>query len=234
MVLLMTLVNRKSAFLCASMCVSIILALLISHYASANQLSSDNPSKLTVELQLFHLAKCGIRPNANSKIQDLFVWHSKETMIKQPYRLLIDTLALDIQREPFLPMSNKLWMCDYEAIEGRGDYVAILNRLESMTNQALRLSSIEDFIDIKKKKAWLKFQLKGKTIHWDLTVDDDWLDPKIFILYDRLLRQSDSKLRIYSNPVDYGQSAFFAAFTLEQFDCFQNLAPSGLKRIANQ
>ena len=71
-------------------------------------------------------------------------------------------------------------------------------------------------MDLEEGKAWVEFDYRGKRIHWDLEVVDDWLDPAILVKYDALLRDAGAPVRIYSHHTDYGQVAFLAAFTSEQ------------------
>ena len=125
-------------------------------------------------------------------------------------------------------------MCDYERIEDHGAYSDILERLELMTCRALGLAKISDHVDIDQKIAWVECDHNGVRIHWDAEVDNDWLDPSIIVNYDGLLVQSSSPHRIYSNHLDFGQSALFAAFTPEQYQCFRKLSKVSLILTADQ
>lgn len=125
-------------------------------------------------------------------------------------------------------------MCDYERIEDHGDYIEIIQRLEIMTNSALGFENINDYVDIDEGKAWVHFEYKGNTIKWNAKVDNDWMDPYVIVKYDSLLRESGSNIRIYSNHTDYGQVAFFAAFTKDEYTCFSKLSPIKLIPIENQ
>ena len=119
-------------------------------------------------------------------------------------------------------------------IAGPGDYVFIIERLETLTGGTLALTDIIDQVDIVGKQAWVEFTCAGRRIHWDAEVDDDWLDPYIVVKYDALLAEAGSAVRIYSNHTDYGQTAFFAAFTPEQKAGFDALCPIELILIAKQ
>lgn len=187
--------------------------------------------RISIDEQLLALRTAGIVLNAGVTQQDLFAFNSKDELEKEPYKGLIEVLAIDIEREPFTPVTNKLWMCDYERIEDNGAYKDVIERLELMTGKALGLADIKDSVDIERKQAWVEFTLQGKTIRWDAKVDDDWLDPYIIVKYDSLLRDSGKGVRIYSNHSDFGQSALLAAFTDEEFKVFEKLSKVRLELI---
>ena len=189
---------------------------------------------LSLDRQLEGLKQCGIEINNGVTSQDLLMFHSKEEMEEAPYKALIETLGYEIEREPYSPISNKLWMCDYERIEDHGAYKDVIERLELMTGNALGFEKITDYVDIEEGKAWVKFTYKGKKIHWDAEVDSDWLDPYILVKYDQLLKASGKGIRIYSNHTDYGQVAFFGAFSNADYRCFKKLSKVTLILLEKQ
>ena len=168
-------------------------------------------NRVTIEQQVAILAEIGITVNDGVAVDDLTEFEDREKLELQPYAGLVESLGYEIEREPFTPKCNRLWMCDYERIEDHGDYEVVLERLELMTDCALGLRDIEDYVDIEDDEAWVEFTYRGATIHWDAEVDNDWLDPFIIVKYDALLKKSRSLFRIYSNHTDYGQIAFFAS-----------------------
>ena len=85
---------------------------------------------ITIEQQLAHLAEIGIALNDGVTIDDLTSWTDREGIESEPYSRLVETLGYDLQRKPYTPISNSLWMCDYERIEDHGDYKAVIHRLE--------------------------------------------------------------------------------------------------------
>ena len=103
-----------------------------------------------------------------------------------------------------------------------------------MTDCALGLRDIKDYVDIEDDEAWVEFTYRCATIHWDAEVDNDWLDPFIIVKYDALLKENRSLFRIYSNHTDYGQIAFFAAFTPEQKARFDEICKIKLILIEEQ
>jgi hypothetical protein len=193
------------------------------------------PNRVTIEQQVAILAEIGVTVNEGLAIDDLIAFEDRDEFELQPYVGLVEALGCEIEREPFTPKCNRLWMCDYERIEDHGDYQAVIERLEIMTDCALGLQDIKDYVDvIEDDEAWVEFTYRGRTIHWDAEVDNDWLDPFIIVKYDALLKESRSLFRIYSNHTDYGQVAFFAAFTPEQKARFDEICKIKLILIEEQ
>jgi len=191
-------------------------------------------NRVTIEQQVAILAEIGVTVNDGVAVDDLTAFEDRDELELQPYAGLVEALGYEIERKPFTPKCNRLWMCDYERIEDHGDYKAVLERLELMTYCALGLRDIKDYVDIEDDEAWVEFTYRGATIHWDAEVDNDWLDPFIIVKYDALLKESRSLFRIYSNHTDYGQIAFFAAFTPEQKARFDEICKIKLILIEEQ
>jgi len=68
-----------------------------------------------------------------------------------------------------------------------------------MTGSTLRLSEIQDYVDVEQGEAWVEFECDGRKIHWDAQVDNDWMDPYVIVRYDKLLKENRKGVRIYSN-----------------------------------
>ena len=222
---------RKSAT-----AVGIFLAICFVDFSKAEEGDEVGPFSRSVlfETQLVELESCGIRRNAGVTNEDIQTFEDQAAMEASPYKGIVDALAFDIEREPFSPVSNTLWMCDYERIEGHGAYRDILVRLELMTDSALGLTDITDFVDWEEEKAWVQFNYNGATIRWDAEFDNDWMDPYVIVKYDQLLKEIGSDVRIYSNHSDYGQAALFAGFSATQYDCFKKLSKVRLRLIETQ
>src|SRR5215510_7142520 len=90
-----------------------------------------------LEAQLEALAAAGITVNPGVTGADLLMFGTKAELEAKPYDQLVVTLASELEREPYSPISDRLWMCDYERIEGPGDYRRVIERLELMTGRAL-------------------------------------------------------------------------------------------------
>jgi len=188
-------------------------------------------ASVSLEQQLEVLSTCGVVLSSEVKIEDLFMFHSRAELEANTYKDLIVTLGYEMERDPFVPLCNRLWMCDYERIEDTGSYAEIIERLHRMSEHSLPLSDIDDLVDIEANTAWVEFDLEGSRIHWDAEVDNDWLDPTIVVRFNSLLNAKQSPYRIYSNHTDFGQCAFFSCFTQEEFRKFVPLAGFGLREI---
>lgn len=88
----------------------------------------------------------------------------------------MQVLGIDLEREPYTPVSNRLWLCDYECVEDSGACVAVFERLEHMTDKALGLLDIEDHVDIGAGATWVSFVHQNQTIRWVFEVDNDCLE----------------------------------------------------------
>jgi hypothetical protein len=122
-------------------------------------------------------------------------------------------------------------MCDSECIEDHGSYARIVERLERMTQGALHLIDIADHVDIDGAAAWVEFVRNGERVHWDLRVDDDWIDGDVLAKYDSLLAAAKSPTRLYIDSANYGQVAFLGAFDPAQKIAFDKLTKIRLARL---
>ncbi len=100
-----------------------------------------------------------------------------------------------------------------------------------MTDHALGLSEIIDYVAVEQGTAWVEFKCRRARIRWDAKVNSDWLDPSIITKYDSLLKESCSPVRIYSNHSDYGQAAFLTAFTRDNKSKFDEMCAIDLPPI---
>lgn len=90
--------------------------------------------------------------------------------------------------------SNDIWHIDAECIVEDGDYVRLAQRFIALAKGWLPLTALRDHVDIESKEAWFEFQLEGRMTRWNLTIEDDWLDPEFYTRFQQLL-SSRSKLR---------------------------------------
>jgi hypothetical protein len=189
---------------------------------------------IPLEQQLQTLAACGVVLAPEATLEDLYVFHTRQEHEAAPYQELIPTLGFSMERDNFSPLCHRLWMCDYECIDGDGSYVEVIERLHLMSGGSLPISAITDHVDLEEETAWVEFDLGGTRVHWDAKVDNDWLDPYIIVKFDQLLRINTSPFHIYSNHRDFGQSAFLACFTPGEFQKFQKLAKFKLLETVRQ
>ena len=178
---------------------------------------------VSIEAQLAALAKAGLVVNPGVAESDLTTFHSRAEMEKKPYAGLVEVLGIELEHEPFTPICDRLWMCDFERIEDHGAYKSVLERLERMTGGALELTGVADYVEIDEEKAWVEFDRGGKRTHWELRIQDDWLDEQVLRRYGALLAAAGSPIRLHINETDYGQTAFLGAFTAEGKAAFDGL-----------
>jgi len=182
--------------------------------------------RVPIQQQLARLAAAGIAVNAGVTAEDLTAFASVDGIERSPYRELVTVLATAIEREPFTPKCDRLWLCDFECIEDHGSYRDVVARLERMTDRALRLDGIEDRVEIEEGVAWVAFRHAGRRVQWDMRVDDDWLDPSILPRYDALLADAGVGFRLFADAGDHGQCALLGAFRPDEkraFDAFARM-----------
>lgn len=178
---------------------------------------------VTLEVQLQALAEIGLVPNEGVTESDLTMFEDRAQLERRPYRGLVEVMGAELEREPYTPISDRLWMCDHERVEDHGAYREVLMRLEVMTENALGLGGVVDYVDLEQEIAWVEFGFQSARLRWELSVQDDWLDPSIFGRYDRLLEEAGASRRLYSNRTDYGQVELVGAFTLDEKRRFDRL-----------
>lgn len=113
--------------------------------------------------------------------------------------------------DQFYIVSNNIWHLDTECIEDHGDYVRIIERFKDLTSADIR--NINDYIDIVNDVAKVSFEYKNKNIEWDLMVDDDWIDPKLF---DKLTDLIDDNTNRKIVIATLGQDCLIAYMNEEQ------------------
>lgn len=179
--------------------------------------------RVSLEAQLERLAQLGLRLNPGVGERHLTTFADRAALEKAPFKQLVEVMGITLEEEPYTPLCNRLWMCDYERVEDHGAYVEVVRRLETMTGGALGLAAIRDHVDLDSGVAWVEFDHREVPVHWDLKVDDDWLDPSVLLRYDELLRASRADVRIYANHRDYGQVAFLVALAPQHQREFEQL-----------
>ena len=99
-------------------------------------LSLFSKSKIPVERQLDELGAIGLRLTEGVGVDDLFLYDSRGNMEKKPYSALITALGYCTEDGEDTPFCRSLWMCDYEGIEGYGDYVVLIRHLQVLSEDA--------------------------------------------------------------------------------------------------
>ncbi len=176
-------------------------------------------SKLSFEEQLQNLTDCGIKLRSQFSSDVLFEEWSKEDFEDEPYEMLLLSLGGDkeIGTSQWTSLSNNVWHFDTECIEDHGAYIAIAERMRDLADGDLPLQKITDYVDVEEEIAWLEFELDGEKYHWDLKVEDDWVDTEIFGMFIELSekRGSDKKYTYFDTG---GQDCLIGCCTSEKLE----------------
>jgi len=178
-----------------------------------------------LEKQLARLGELGfvLRPDVEeSDLTSFFA--SRAEMERKPFVELIEVVGCEVQREPFTPICDRFWMCDFERIEDDDSYVHDLQRLELLSGAALGVRNAVSRFDFEARRASIEFESRGGRMRWELAVDNDWIDPTFFERYDAELARRRSPVRIHQDSRDYGQSVLFGGFTREQHAAIEKLS----------
>jgi len=157
--------------------------------------SKDRTSAASVSVRqaLEQLATLGIRRCAGISDDDLLLSLGGTLDSPADWVGLLCTLGGEVERGEFQRISDDIWHVDAECIEDNGDYVRLVERFAILTKGLLPLKNIRDHVDIEAGEAWVEFDLDGKTIHWDLPVDNDWMAPELYSNLQELVSARSEK-----------------------------------------
>lgn len=178
--------------------ISAVLSLVGCSDESVNGQSIDTPPKvdkrvISFEKQLETFKRLGFKLNPGISISDVDRWGRTNNFEEEPFKLLYITLGQTIEREPWTPLTDRVWDFDTEAIEDHGAYVEIMKNLERITRGEIKFVNLKDYVDVENKKAWVSFSIGGRSYEWNLKVDDDWADPELFSKVVELTRTLKTK-----------------------------------------
>ena len=135
---------------------------------------------LSVEEQLETLQALGFILNEGiDRIEIIEIAETLNAKNTEPYTILYAVLGC-LSEESGIPFTDHCWDFDTEAIEDHGAYVEIVDNISRITRGALRFENVEDYVDIEEEIAWVSFTCEGDNYKWDLIVDDDWVDARLF------------------------------------------------------
>lgn len=150
-----------------------------------------------VRQALEQLAALGIHRRDGISDDDLLLSLGGTMDSRVDWVSLLCTLGGEVERGEFQRISDDIWHVDAECIEDNGDYVRLVERFAILTKGLLPLKNIRDHVDIEAGEAWVEFDLDGKTVHWDLPVDNDWMAPELYSNMQELVSaRSDKKFFI--------------------------------------
>lgn len=171
---------------------------------------------LTLEQKLAVLADCGLTLAPPFTVQDLLASWSREQFESPGFNMVLIGLAMTEEQPPWRNHCLNAWHFDTECIEDNGSYVDIAERMAELTQGSLVLENVRDQVDIEAGIANLDFEHLGESVHIELEVDNDWVDPKVFTHFIRLLVKSEpSKVYLYHGT--HGQDCVIACVTRDQF-----------------
>jgi len=198
-----------------------LFAGLLGLFGCDSKTQSLSKTKPTFEEQFETFKQLGFTLNPGTDTSDINRWPGGHKEFEDlPYHLMYQTLGQTIEREPWTPLTNKVWDFDLEAIEDHGAYVDIMKNISRITNGDLVFKDIKDHIDIEEGKAWVSFKCNGDNYKWDLKVDDDWADGDLF---DRVQELTDKyktkgKFTFFSTG---GQNFVLGYCTSEELEKFR-------------
>ncbi len=142
---------------------------------------------------------------------------SRATLEKSGFQSLLIAMGNDPYDpksfKPLDPPSDDVWHFDVEFIEGHGAYKIIVDRLCRMTRGDLTFDRVTDYVDVEERVAWVELTRAGGSERIDLTIDDDWTDPKIFLEMQQRLVATGSPRRFAM--LGLGQDCLIVCQTLE-------------------
>ena len=153
---------------------------IFSNLFSGSKRNMSGNKSLSVQEQLTNLEALGFILNEGidrSEIIDMAEALHAET--SAPYSTLYAVLGC-LSEESGIPFTNQCWDFDTEAIEDHGAYVDIVDNISRITKGELQFENIEDYVDVEEEKAWVSFTCRGDNFKWDLAVDNDWVDGRLF------------------------------------------------------
>jgi hypothetical protein len=177
----------------------------------------------SLEEQLRILAEGGIRPRPGVSVDQLTTNWGPEEFEKEPFLLALVALGSVTEAPPYEPFSDNVWHLDTECIEDEGSYVFIAERMRDLAQGDLPVTGITDHLDFEEGVTWLEFELDGRKIHWDIEVEDDWIDPTVLSRFAALLAARKTGRR-YTYLDLKGQDCLIGCATSAQFEALKRSA----------
>jgi hypothetical protein len=179
----------------------------------------------TIEQKLEALAECGLKLKEPFGVADLVESWGREALDEPGFDLALVCLGMEHEGEPFTPHCDVLWHFDAECIDGDGSYVRIAERMALMAQGSLPLAEVEDHVDLEEGEAWLRFKCGGEDVRIACRVQDDWVDPGIFVHFVNLLAKHDPDKLFIFHELGGSQSCIIGCVTKEEFRELRALIP---------
>lgn len=204
----------------------LLVVAVIAFLKNRKIFGSPAKKNLTLEQKLELLAECGLTLAEPFTVEDLLSSFSREEFEVPGFNMVLFGLAMTEEEEPWRNHSANLWHFDTECIEDHGDYKRIAERMAEMSQGALILENVKDYVDLAKESAWLSFTFHGEPIKVVYRVDEDWVDPKVFDKFVELLAVADPSKIYIADTSGGGQDMIIGCVTKEQLN---RLSSYGLK-----
>jgi hypothetical protein len=151
----------------------------------------------TVETMLTELATVGIELRPGVGVDQPTATHARAGIEKGAFEMLRAVMG-DEQLDPktfevLEPLSDDVWHFDTEAIEDHGAYVRIVENCRRLAGGDLKFEGLRGYVDVEEGTAGVELSCHGQSERLDLKVDNDWVDPRIFVKLRDWLEQSGSK-----------------------------------------
>lgn len=174
----------------------------------------------SVEGRMAALTRLGLQLAPGTSIESLMEEHGRESM-ERSWLDLLYAIEFDDQVASWQEGSLNVWILDAECIENDGDYIRIAKGFEVMSGGALVFENLRDSVDFESNKASLSFRLGGKDHAWDITLEDDWLDPEVFGELSRIFEEK-GRGRVMK-PHNLGQASLWVAGPPDKVAAFEDL-----------
>jgi hypothetical protein len=169
---------------------------------------------VSVREGLANLAAIGISMRPDVTIDDLL--YSTGGTIDDPidYCDLLCILGGDVERGKFNRISDDIWHLDAECIVEDGDYASLLARFCILAKRDFSVVDVKDHVDIDAGEAWIDFTFNGQLYHWEIEVQDDWMDPGFYSKVSMLVRKATLEKSFFICAI--GQDSLISYGTAEQ------------------
>jgi hypothetical protein len=128
------------------------------------------------------LSVCGIRLKETSGMGEL----KRQFKRKAPWPQLLASLGNESATNEGACLSDDIWHFDVESFEDAESYSLLAQRMSELAGDALPLENIDAGFNSDGELV-LSFRLGKKTHHWNMKIDDDWLDLSILERFAKLL-----------------------------------------------
>jgi hypothetical protein len=172
--------------------ITVGLVNIVRYLHSHSTIMSGKAKSLTLEQKLDILADCGFRLSKPFTPENLLESWGRDAFEQPGFELVLVSLGIMEEYEPWRNHCDNLWHFDSECIEDHGDYKRIAERMVEMTQGDLVLENIKDYVNIEESTAWLSYIYQGKPIKLLLSVNDDWVDWHVFSTFAKLLETTAS------------------------------------------